>query len=202
MHHSRIFTVAIPICLFLVGQALGDTITFTSDPAGLKPNGFVSVDSPRASFTDTMGADLSIDDFSPATHGKAIICNGDDASRLRIDFTESMGTLTMTFGNDDPSFTSPGDACWLQVFNGATLAGTTSVTMNRDDINNQSISLSGVGAFNNALVWYGNSAGTPISLIEDIDDISFTSVPEPATAMVGFGMISALLAGRTRRARV
>jgi hypothetical protein len=189
------------IALVSATPSFAATITFTTDTTGPQANGFVSNDSALASFSDTSGADLLIDDFGDQGNGQALAVFDDDSSKLRIDFSGLMAMLQIGFGNDDEFFTSPGDSAWLQVFNGAVLVGTSSVVMNRDDIMNQFISFSG-SPFDGALFWYGNAAGVPIDLIEIVDDITFepavAAVPEPASLLLlGSGVVT--IAARFRR---
>lgn len=62
------------------------TITFDNDDPGFKPNGFVSVDSSLASFSDTDGEDLLVGDFTPASSGQGLANSFDDASGIAINF--------------------------------------------------------------------------------------------------------------------
>jgi hypothetical protein len=160
-------------------------VNFENDPAGSKANGFVSVDSPLVSFTDSIGSDLNISNYAPQSIGNGLAVPGDDASSLIMDFSASVSDLSLVFGNDDPGFTSPGDLARLQIFNGLTLLNTVDVLMNRDDIANQTISFAG-SAFNRATFTFVNSSGSPINLIEIVDNVTFNAagaeaVPEPFT---------------------
>jgi hypothetical protein len=181
-----------------VGSAT--TVTFTNDTWGFKANGFVSVDSPLAAFSATMGADLYITDFAYQSHGEALAVWADYAGRLRIDFGEAMQSLQLAFGNDDPQGSQSGDRAWLQVFSGTTLVGTAYTVMNRDDIMNQIVGFSGA-PFDTALFWYGDASGNSINLTEVVDDISFDSaVPEPASLLLlGTGLIGVVRAVRRKR---
>jgi hypothetical protein len=46
-----------------VGEAQAQVITFTGDTTGAQANGFTSVDSAVAHFTDSIGANLQVTDF-------------------------------------------------------------------------------------------------------------------------------------------
>src|SRR4051812_44228936 len=96
-------------------------IQFEGDVAGSKPNDFVSEASARVSFSDSLGADLQLQDFGVQGIGKSLAVNGDDASKLLINLAGSASSLSLDFGNDDPGFSSLGDRAWLQLFLGTTL---------------------------------------------------------------------------------
>ena len=162
-------------------------VNFENDPVGSKANGFVSVDSPLVSFTDSIGSDLVIGDYGVQSIGKGLAVYGDDASALIMNFSTSVDALSLVFGNDDPNFTQAGDLARLQIFNGLTLLNTVDVVMNRDDIANQMISFAG-SAFDRATFTYVNSSGSPINLIKIVDNVTFTAataqaVPEPFTVV-------------------
>ena len=53
-----VLTLALSAALALgAGSASANTITFAAESTGLKPNGFVTAESPIVSFSDTTGAD-------------------------------------------------------------------------------------------------------------------------------------------------
>ncbi|MFN7973831.1 MAG: Ig domain-containing protein [Acidobacteriota bacterium] len=156
------------------------TIDFEQDAAGAVPNGFTSVDSSIVHFTDTLNADLQVGDFSPQTIGQGLVAFFDDAGQVQIDFDQRVTDLSMDFGNDDPNFTNPGDVGLLTVFDGATQVGQVFVAMNRDDVMNQTVSITVPGGFTQAFFVYADSALNPISLIEVIDNVTFTTSCCPA----------------------
>ena len=153
-------------------QAQTFTIDFESDAPGAVPNGFISVDSPLVSFTDSMGADLQIGDYGVQSNGQAMAVFFDDPSFLRMDFSVPMQSITLSFGNDDPGFSAPGDEAELRIFNGATLVQSVRVVMNRNDLMDQTIGFSGA-PFDRAEFFYDV---TGVGLIEIVDDIILTPV--------------------------
>jgi hypothetical protein len=162
-------------------------INFESDTPGWKPNGFTSVDSPLVHFSDSSGSDLQVGDFYEA-HGRGLGVWWDDPSFLIMDFDVPMTSISLDFGNDDPRWVKPGDQAILTLFMGALQVGQPTVVMNRDDMMNQSISFSGT-AFDQATFFYDITT-PPAGLIEVVDDIQLTPVPEP-----GGVIIWSLLAG-------
>ena len=187
--------------LALVGLALAvgatgaraDLITFTSDSTGAKPNGWSSAESGYVTFTDSIGANLDVFNYGIQSHGNGMAVNGDDPSILIMNFAGYAVDFSLEFGNDDPGWTNAGDAAYLRLYDGATLVGSTSVVMNRDDIMNQAISINGV-VFDRAEFWYGRPSnnGEPIGLIEVVDNIQFSAVPVPSgVILAGVGVAGA-----------
>ena len=75
-------------------------VTLERDTHSGKPNGFVSNDSPLISFSDSMGSDLAVADFSPQSIGQELAVFGDDPSSLLINFSSPVNFLSLVFGND------------------------------------------------------------------------------------------------------
>jgi hypothetical protein len=147
------------------------------------------------SFFDSMGADLEIGDYYWQSHGKALRVSGDDPSCLIMKFSVSMDSLSLEFGNDDPSLTNQGDEAILTAYLDNVSVGQSHVVMNRDDIMNQTIGISGV-VFNQATFFYDTTR--TYGLTEIVDNIQF--IPEPATiCMLGLGALSLLRSSRRRR---
>ena len=192
-------------CLSLVAApALADTVTinFESDASGFVANGFQSADSNLVSFSDSMDADLQILDFGHHSNGKGLAVFGDDPSYLIMEFSTTVSSLSLSFGNDDPNFASAGDLARLQVFDGMTFVGEVFVEMNRDDIMNQTIAAAGFGAFNRATFAYVNPLGELINLIECVDDITFettgVAVPLPTAGTLGLAGLVGIMSRRRR----
>jgi hypothetical protein len=191
------------VCLSLAGAAQAALIDFESDStAGFRPNGWKSDDSSLVAFRDSNGSDLMVVSLPGGqTHGKSLACFTDnDNSRLIMDFTTSVKALSFDFGNDDPSFTTAGDQAILTVFLGGAQVGQTMVTMNRNDVMDQTISIAGV-TFDSATFYYAAShAG---GLTEVVDDIRFgvgvAAVPAPGAILLG--TLGSALVGWLRRRR-
>ncbi len=194
------------LAFLTVTSAFGvELINFNSDSTGTKPNGFFSVDSTRVSFTDTVGANLDVSNYgSQSNNTNALAVNTDlDGSVLQMNFTSLVTSLSLDFGNDDPCCTIAGDLALLTTYVGATQVGQTSIVLNRDDIMNQSISIGGF--FDRATFGYTNAAGSPFTginnsgLIEVVDNIRFTPIPEPSTLiLLALGLYGGVLRYRRR----
>ncbi|MCP4258715.1 MAG: hypothetical protein GY774_14625 [Planctomycetes bacterium] len=193
------------LCIGLTGVTQASiTIDFTNDSSGLKPNGWVSADTSLVSFTDSIGAHLIVGDNGVSSHGQALGVYWDDPSYMIMDFSVIVDSLQFEFGNDDPSVSNPGDEAILTVFLGGSQVGQTSVVMNRDDIMNQLIGISGVN-FDKATFFFDvtRTPPNPPGLIEIIDNIEFTEFnpipPIPAPGAVLLGSFGVGLVGWLRR---
>ena len=200
---SRMLAAVAALGMMAATGASAAVVTFNSDSIGGKPNGFISADSNAVSFSDSNGANLTVDNYgSQSGNTRGLAVGGDDASRLVMTFTGLYTSLSLSFGNDDPGWSSAGDVAWLRLFNGATLVSTVSTVMNRNDIMDQVVSHVGA-AFDRAEFYYGNAAGNPINLIEIVDNVTFggpVGVSAPATmALFGAGLLGLGLV-RQRRA--
>lgn len=184
------FTALAAGCLLSLSAAAA--VNFTSEVTGVKADGY-TVNGISFYNTVTSGY-MEVDDYQFQSNGKAIAANDDsNGNALKMTFSPT-SVISMAFGNDDPFFTNPGDLALLQVFNGATLVGFSSVVLNRDDEMNQSISFNG-DSFDSAIFSYVDPSFNPYTgggagLIEIIDNISL--VPEPETyvmLLTGLGLL-------------
>jgi hypothetical protein len=167
----------------LSSAAQASTITFESTDAGFKSQGFAASGEPGISFFSNSGSSFSLQvaNFGPQSLGNGLGVFGENGDFLKGVMSTLTSSLTLTFGNDDTCCTSPGDLAVLKTFLGTTLVGTTTVVMNRNDLADQTITSTGA-AFDNFTFAYTNAGGTPIELIEIVDNINFTAaVPEPST---------------------
>lgn len=59
-----------------------------------------------------------------------------------IDFDFAINSLSLSFGNDDASFSNAEDLAWLEILNGGSTVGLPNVLMNRNDLTDQLINIS------------------------------------------------------------
>lgn len=154
-----------------------------------------------------------IDDFGAASDGNALAVMSDtDGSGLFIDFAFDIDSISLEFGNDDPSFTDLGDLALLRVFHGASPIAEMTVGLVADNIMNQSIGYSGQSFDRVFFAYVGpnlqpftGSVGALTGLTEVVDNINFTvsPVPLPAALPLFLAALSALgLCGWRRRRMV
>ena len=130
-----------------------------------------------------------MDNAGVETIGQGLRVFGDDASALIMDFSVNVNSLNLLFGNDDPGFSQAGDLAVLTAFSGGTQVGQATVVLNRNDIADQTIALSGFD-FNRATFRYERTIGNPLNLIEVVDNVTFTvapaqgAIPEPGTCVL------------------
>lgn len=147
------------------------TVDFEGDAAGGKPNGYVSPSSPLLSFYDTNGANLSVADFGNQSHGKGLAVNGDDNSALEIRLAAPTSRLSLAFGNDHPGIADATDKAVLTLYRGATQVSQVAVTVNANDVMDQTVTQASGPVFDRATFQYVDFSGTPLNLIEVVDDI-------------------------------
>lgn len=189
------FTAVAAGCLLSLSAAAAPIVDFTSEVTGNKADGYTVG---GISFYNTVASGyMDVEDYGVQSFGNAIGAFDDtNGNALKMTFSPT-NVISMSFGNDDPFFTNPGDLALLQVYNGASLVGFSTVVLNRDDIMNQSISFSG-GSFDSAIFSYVDPSFNPYTggggvntgLIEIVDNISL--VPEPETyamLLAGLGLL-------------
>ena len=202
---KRLLAVLFVLATGANASAAPIVVSFNSDTTGGKGNTFASTDSALVTFIDTVGTGLIVDSFFESNFSRALaVLSDEDGSKLRMNFSAAMGYLSLDFGNDEDFFTTAGDLAWLQVFSGATLVGTSTVVLNRNDRMDQTIVFSGA-AFDNALFWFGTPGGSPVTKgllngqVEVVDNVTFdvAAVPEPGTLT----LLGLALVGSTMRRR-
>lgn len=211
----RLFAAAATAAAFVMAnpaQAALVTLDFESDPSGALAEGFSSTDYAGLALYTDLGAGLELLNGIAEGDGNSLVVQNDtNGNFLKGVFSDGPHTfLSMDFGNDDPSFTNPGDRAVLTVFLGATMVGQTFVIMNRNDLMDQTIGFN-FGSFDNFTLAFTDGAGSVftgggavnVGLIEVIDNITFdvpdTVVPEPATwamMILGFAGTGALMRRR------
>lgn len=175
----------------IMGKAQPSTaavVTFKSDTPGARSNS-VSNNSPLVSFSDSMGNDLFVEDYSPQSSGKR-----------RGVFPFLLNLFSLIFRKNNPDHSSPDDIAKLDILNNNTLLNTVSVPLNRNDLADQIIAFSGA-SFNEPAFTYNNSSETSSDGLEEVvDNVTFTPhansepVPEPLTILesglaLGFGSL-------------
>ena len=195
----------IAMCLFVLAivsvsqaSAKADVITFELDPIQSQlPNGFRSVESNLVRFSASRAATLHIQpevgqQWFFGTRGLAV----EATPGFFMDFDVNVNSLSLWFGNDNID-TAPGDTAILRTFLDDVFVGETVVLLNRDGIINQQILFSGA-VFNRASFHFSTER-----LVESVDNIEFTPVPEPATlALLGIGIAGIVARFRRRRDEV
>lgn len=150
----------------------GYLVTFSGDPAGVKPDGWSSTGAPKVTFYDTIGAKLFVGRFGEQAHGQAMSIDDDDASALEIRLSAPTNSISLAFGNDDPNVAHKSDLARLKLYRGTTKVGQVSVHLNANDVMDQTIGTSQVGLFNRATFQYVNADGNPKNLTEIVDNIA------------------------------
>ncbi len=180
-------------------------IDFNSDPQGIHPNGWQSVQSNRVTFAATGSGVLSVCSLTPESLGSPALCAfpyfGAEVG-LEMTFTEYMESIAFDFGGDDPLLIFPSGigVARLTLFDGVSLVGMVDMIPNGNAVMDQRMTYSGT-AFDRAIFQYLpelQSAG----LSEIIDNLEFArarSVPEPASLALLLIGLAAMAASRRRR---
>lgn len=172
-------------------------IDFTTETQEAKPNGYTVM---GVQFFDTLQANLVVIDAGQKSIGNALGIFGDNPSILRMVFPGLSNFLAVSFGNDHPVFSDPGDVALLRLFLGGSQVGETTVELNRNDIMDQIITLAGIN-FDEATFTYASPALAPINLMKIVDNITFlpAQVPEPGSLVLVGMAIAGLALVRRRR---
>ncbi len=198
---KRAVILSAVLCVALAGSLQAAVVVnFESDPVGAVPNGWMSADSALVAFSDSSGANLQVGNWGAQSNNtKGLGVWADDPSYLIMDFSTLVDSLQLDFGNDDPLYSVAGDQAVLTVFLGASQVGQTAVVMNRDDIMNQTIAISGL-VFDRATFFYNATLmGGLIEIVDNIQFTPFSAVPAPGAMLLGG--IGTGLVGWLRRRR-
>lgn len=145
------------------------TITFEAETAGGKPNGFTPIGAPKVHFSDTNGANLFVGSLGAQGEGSRSLLVGSDFddSGVRIVLDQPTNRISIRLGNDDPFYTEPGDEAVLTVFRGTTQVGERRLTLNRNDLMDQTITFSNGPLFNRAVLKYDVAPSVGVSEVID-----------------------------------
>lgn len=147
------------------------TINFTGEATGAKANGYSPAGAGGVTFTDTVGANLTVNDYGVQSNGLALAVFGDDASALEIALPQPAMSISLAFGNDQPGVVDATDLASLTLFQGATQVGKVLKNVNANDEMDQRIGFSQGQLFNRAVFQYVDAGEVPLNLIEIVDDL-------------------------------
>jgi hypothetical protein len=159
--------VAGAMVVSLAASASAATIGFDNDPLGYPANGFQSVDSPLASFSSVSRAFVGIftgSAIAAGQPGQVLVAPGG----VIIDFAVPVHSLALTVGDDEPSLPDGTNAVLTAFSQGLPVAQST-VPLNRNDLFDQTLSLSGV-TFDQAVLSFDQGSAFPA-----VDDIDFST---------------------------
>ncbi|MEM9577583.1 MAG: VPLPA-CTERM sorting domain-containing protein [Pseudomonadota bacterium] len=168
------------------------TLDFDNDPIAGGLSTLTSVDSPLVTFssTDASGV-VAVTTIASATANPQLATAANVPAGLRMEFSVLVDSLSMLFGNDDPNFAE--DRAILSVFNNGTKLGETVLIYNKNDLADQTISISGLGGFDAATLFYADATGAPVSVLaEVVDNVTFNTVAPVPLPAAGWMLVVAL----------
>lgn len=181
-----------------LGTPVADTvITFESETGGAKPNGYTVAGAPKVHFQDTNGTGLFVGAFGTQGEGnRSLLVSSDfDDSGVRILLDQPTNRISMRLGNDDPFYTEPGDEAVLTVYRGTKRVGETRLTLNRNDVMDQTISYDHGALFNRVVIKYDVVPSKGVSEVIDrivigpLCTIAGTEGPDTLTGTPGNDVI-------------
>jgi hypothetical protein len=156
--------------LALPASVKAPIINFERDSTGDKPDGFTSVHNTVTRFSDSLGEELELQDFGDQAIGQGLGVCCEDGGTLVMAFDVPMRRIRLVFGNDDPIPCEAGDVGHLSVYRGGSEVGSSSTTLNCNDLPDQSVAVGGV-TFRRAEFAHADAGGTPLDLWEIVDNI-------------------------------
>lgn len=186
--------------LAAVTPAQSQTIDFETTATGSYASGTLTLGG--VTFSTALGTAFDINNYGIQGDGQSLLVPTDtDGNYLIGDLSVIGNAINLSFGNDDVFYTNAGDLATLQLFLGGLLVDQTTIVLNRNDVMDQQIGLSGTN-FDRFTFAYTNAGGSPftggagaVGLQELVDNITLranAAVPEPgtwATMLLGFGMV-------------
>jgi hypothetical protein len=172
-------------------------IDFESDVVETMARRFTSVSSPLATFSGRLWVRSGLPEFD----GVGIETSGPEG--ITIEFSKPITSLSILFGNDDPGF--PEDRAFLRALRHGTLIGQETLLFNRNDLPDQTITITTHEPFNKAVLDYVDSSLMPVSgLGEVISAVRFYVTPEPSSLMLAsvaacYAVINARRSSRLQR---
>jgi hypothetical protein len=161
--------------LALPASVKAPIINFERDSTGDKPDGFTSVHNTVTHFADSLGEELEVQDFGDQAIGQGLGVCCEDGGALVMAFDVPMRRIRLVFGNDDPIPCQAGDVGLLSVYRGGSEVGSSSTTLNCNDLPDQSVAVGGV-TFRRAEFAHADAGGTPLDLWEMVDNIQLWPV--------------------------
>lgn len=191
-----IFCLAAPI-------ANADTITFNNDSPGPRPSGFQSVDSPIVTFSNPDGTFFVATFSTFQSTSNALSTEGNGTGFIVMNFSVPVTSLSLDFGHNvaqiNPNLTA---TATLALFLNGVPVGQTSFSTDNDLLVDQVISFSTGQLFNTAVFSVVAHDVNDFGILEVVDNVTFTPVPEPATALLfGTALAGAIGVLRARRGR-